>query len=215
MHFAAAAQALIYQLCWGPGSGRIVTPDVLLHLKPQRTGQSGQCCVLSECLTETACMVLHACWRFAAWLQAAGTHRGVAGFGAGLNLGLRLARPLASFTFRLMPQLSVAAAVLPSLAPVLRNALRCSCSLMAMGVAATTAAGLLGGGVLGFCCGTVGVVRFTAKLSCHAAAVAAKVAAGFSRAALPRALALMLLKGGRVLQLHMLGQRKALQAPLA
>lgn len=128
-------------------------------------------------------------------LQAAGTHHGVNGFGAGLNFGLRIARPLANLTFRLMPQLSVAAAVLPSIAPMLRNALRCSCSLMLLEVAITTAAGLFGGGLVGFCLGTVGVVKLSAKVGCQAAAVAAKVAAGASRAAWPRALALMLLKG--------------------
>jgi hypothetical protein len=140
-------------------------------------------------------MIAHVC----SWpcLQAAGTHRGVSGFGAGLNLGLRLARPLATLTFRLMPQLSVAAAVLPSLAPTLRNALRCSCSLMLLEVVITAAAGLFGGGVVGFCLGTVGVVKLSARVGCHAAAVAAKVAAGASRIAWPRALALMLLKGGR------------------
>lgn len=134
-------------------------------------------------------------------LQAAGTHHGVSGFGAGLNFGLRLARPLATLTVRLMPQLSVAAAILPSLAPILRNALRASCSLMLLEVLVTTAAGLFGGGVVGFCLGTVGVVRLSAKVGCQAAAVAAKIAAGASRTALPRTLALMLLKGGRGLQL--------------
>jgi len=138
----------------------------------------------------------------------------VTGFRAGLNFGLRLARPLASFTFRMMPQLSVAAAVLPSLAPMLRSALRCSCCLILLEVAVTTAAGLLGGGMLGFCLGTVGVVRFSARVSCHAAGVAAKVAAGASRAAWPRALALVLLKGGRGLLPPGLGQRKAAQALL-
>lgn len=133
--------------------------------------------------------------------QAAGTHHGVSGFGAGLNLGLSMARPLANLTFRLTPQLSVAAAVLPSLAPMLGNALRCSCSLMLLEVAITTAAGLFGGGLVGFCLGTVGVVKLSAKVGCQAAAVAAKVAAGASRAVLPRAFALMLLKGGRGLQL--------------
>lgn len=125
-----------------------------------------------------------------------------------------MARPLASFTFRMMPQLSVAAAVLPSLAPMLRSALRCSCCLILLEVAVTTAAGLLGGGMLGFCLGSVGVVRFTARISCHAAAVAAKVAAGASRAAWPRALALVLLKGGRGLLAPGLGQRQAAQALL-
>lgn len=135
-------------------------------------------------------------------MQAAGTRHGVAGLGAGLNFGLRLSRPLAALTFRLMPQLSVAAAVLPSCLPVLRNALRCSCSLMVLQVLVSSAAGLFGGGVVGFCLGTVGVLKLSANVGCHAAAVAAKVAAGASRAALPRALALALLKGGRSLQVH-------------
>lgn len=134
---------------------------------------------------------------------AAGTRHGVAGLGAGLKFGLRLSRPLAALTFRLMPQLSVAAAaVLPSCLPVLRNALRCSCSLMVLQVLVSSAAGLFGGGVVGFCLGTVGVLKLSANVGCQAAAVAAKVAAGVSRAALPRALALALLKGGRSLQAH-------------
>lgn len=99
-----------------------------------------------------------------------------------------------------MPQLSVAAAVLPSLAPTLRSALRCSCSLMLLEVTIAAAAGLFGGGLVGFCLGTVGVVKLSARFGCQAAAVAASVAAGATGAAWPRALALALLKGGRNLR---------------
>lgn len=142
--------------------------------------------------------------------QAAGTQHGVTGFGSGLKLGLKLAHPLANFTIRLMPQLSVAAAVLPSLAPMLRHALRCSCCLMLAEVAVTSAAGLFGGGLLGFCMGTVGMLQFSAKAGCAAASIAVCVAARASRAAWPRAVALALLRGGRGKQLlSLLRQRKA------
>lgn len=129
---------------------------------------------------------------------ACGTRRGMAGLGAGMNAGVTAARPLARLTLRLMPQLSVAAAMLPALAPALRQALRCSCTLMAAQVVGGAAAGLFGGGVVGFCLGTVGVLRLSADASYSAAALAARVAAALSRAAWPRASLLVLLRTVRL-----------------
>jgi hypothetical protein len=118
-------------------------------------------------------------WRCCVMLGglAAGTHRGVTGFRAGLTVGLKSARPLAYCTLRLAPQLSMLAAMLPHLQPMLRAALRCSCAVMAAEVVLASAAGLLCGGLLGFCLGTIGVVRLTAQGSCHAATSAAALAA--------------------------------------
>jgi hypothetical protein len=117
-------------------------------------------------------------WRCCVMLGglAAGTHRGVKGFRAGLAVGLKSARPLASCTLRLAPQLSMLAAMLPHLQPMLRAALRCSCAVMVAEVALASAAGLLCGGLLGFCLGTIGAVRLTAQGSCHAATSAAALA---------------------------------------
>ncbi|KAF6263860.1 hypothetical protein COO60DRAFT_306310 [Scenedesmus sp. NREL 46B-D3] len=117
-------------------------------------------------------------WRCCVMLGglAAGTQRGVTGFRAGLAVGLTSARPLASCTLRLAPQLSMLAAMLPHLQPLLRTALRCSCAVMLAEVALASAAGLLSGGVVGFCLGSIGVVRLTARGSCHAASSAAALA---------------------------------------
>lgn len=118
-------------------------------------------------------------WRFCIMLGgiAAGTHKGMSGFKAGVAAGLKSAKPLASFTVRWMPQLSILAAVLPHLQPFLRKMLRCSFAVMAAEVAVAGAAGLLCGGVLGFCLGTAGVVRLTVDCSCRAASLAALLAA--------------------------------------
>jgi hypothetical protein len=126
--------------------------------------------------------------------QAAGTHHGMSGLGAGVNTGLKLARPLAWLTLRLMPQFSVAAAVAPSLAPLLREALRCSCCVMLTEVLLTSLAGLFGGGLVGFCLGTVGVVRLSAKAGYAVGTVAA-------RAAWPKALLLALARSPQAKQL--------------
>lgn len=96
-----------------------------------------------------------------------------------------------------MPQLGIVAAILPSLAPALRAAVRCSCGLMLLEIVVAAAAGLFGGGVMGFCLGTVGVLKLSATVGCQVAAAAAKVATGVSKVAWPRAVALLLLKRGR------------------
>lgn len=141
---------------------------------------------------------------------AAGTHRGMTGFKAGLAVGIKGSKLTASWTLKLMPQLSIMAAILPSLQPLLHRVLRCSCAVMLAEILLASAAGLVCGGLLGFCLGTIGVVRLTAQGSCTAvsllAALAAKVvsrtpavgvvaaAAGKRVAPVPTALALALLR---------------------
>eukprot|EP00878_Enallax_costatus_P005105 GHUV01005367.1.p1 GENE.GHUV01005367.1~~GHUV01005367.1.p1 ORF type:complete len:270 (+),score=58.77 GHUV01005367.1:143-952(+) len=122
-------------------------------------------------------------WRYCIMFGgiAAGTHKGMSGFKAGVSAGFKSAKPLASFTFKLMPQLSILAAVLPHLQPILRSMLRCSFAVMAAEVVLAGAAGLCCGGLLGFCLGTVGVVRLTADCSCHAASIAAMLAARLTK----------------------------------
>lgn len=122
-------------------------------------------------------------WRYCIMFGgiAAGTHKGMTGFKAGVSAGFKSAKPLASFTFKLMPQLSILAAVLPHLQPLLRSMLRCSVTVIAAEVVLAGAAGLFCGGLLGFCLGTVGVIRLTADCSCHAASIAAMLVARMTK----------------------------------
>lgn len=122
-------------------------------------------------------------WRYCVVLGgvAVGTHRGMSGFKAGISAGMKTAKPLAAFTIKLMPQLSILAAALPHLQPLLRSMLRCSFAVMAAEVMLAGTAGLFCGGLLGFCLGTVGVVRLTADCSCRAASLAALLAARLAK----------------------------------
>jgi hypothetical protein len=147
--------------------------------------------------------------------QAAGTQRGLSGLGAGLNLGVHLARPLAALTLRLLPQASVAAAVAPSLTPVLQRALRASCCVMLAELVLPSAAGLFGGGLVGFALGSVGMMRLS---GCAVASMATRVASAASAlggSALPRALLVALLrsaKGQQVLSTVVLLARRRWRA---
>lgn len=105
-------------------------------------------------------------WRYAILVGGlgVGARQGLTGLAVGMCLGVRLAAPVATFLFKLAPEVGMLAALVPASKPALRLLCCLFGSALAVEVALASAAGLMCGGIVGFCRGSAGVVTATAEV---------------------------------------------------
>lgn len=123
-------------------------------------------------------------WRYAilAGGLAVAARQGLTGLSVGACLGVRLAAPLAAFLFKLAPEVGLLAALVPASKPAVRLMCCLFGGALAVEVTLASAAGLVAGGVIGFCRGSAGVVRATADVGCASARGALALLGGVANA---------------------------------